>query len=166
MTVGSGSWERKITNAQERFKVLTRFNSEAVLDRETGLVWERKPSREGMIWSTAKMFCAQKALGGRGGWRLPAFNELTSLIDPNITDPQIPRLPTGHPFLDVELDPLGPIAYWSATSFTGEPGFALAVHFYFVPTSNAPILVTDATTTGTSYLSWAVRGGCSGPETY
>jgi hypothetical protein len=166
MAVISGSWERKITNAQERFKVLTEFNSEAVLDRETGLLWERKPSKEGMIWSTAKLFCAQKAVGGRGGWRLPAFNELTSLIDPTKTDTQMPRLPTGHPFLDVELDPLGPIAYWSATSLTGDPGFALAVHFFFVSTSNAPILVTDASTTGTSYLSWAVRGGSAGPDTY
>jgi hypothetical protein len=165
MAPETGSWDRKIANAQDRFKVLTEFNSEAVLDRETGLVWERKPSRKGMIWSTAKMFCAQKAVGGRGGWRLPAFNELTSLIDPSITDPQIPRLPTGHPFLDVQLDPLGPIAYWSATSFTGEPGFALAVHLFFVPTSNAPILVTDATTTGTSYLSWAVRGSPQVPHT-
>jgi hypothetical protein len=44
---------------------------------------------EGMIWSTAKMFCAQKAVGGHGGLRLPAFNELTSLIDPTIKDPLI-----------------------------------------------------------------------------
>jgi hypothetical protein len=41
------------------------------------------------MWSTAKMFCAQKAVGRRGGWRLPAFNELTSLIGPTITDPLI-----------------------------------------------------------------------------
>jgi hypothetical protein len=168
MVAESGSWDRKITSAQERFKVLTEFNSEAVLDRETGLVWERRPSTEAMIWSTAKLFCAQKAVGGRGGWRLPVFSELASLIDPSITNPQIPRLQTGHPFLDVKLDALGqPIAYWSATSFTGQPGFALAVHFFFHPTTDAPILVTDVNTGGgTSHLSWAVRGGSPGPDAY
>ena len=127
-----------------------------------------RPSMQAMIWSTAKMFCAQKAVGGRGGWRLPAFSELVSLIDPSITDPQIPRLPTGHPFLDVQLDSLGqPVTYWSATSVTGEPGFVLAVYFFFHPTTDAPILVLDANTGGgASYLAWAVRGGSPGPDTY
>jgi hypothetical protein len=168
MAVERGSWDRKINNAIERFKVLTDFNGEAVLDRETDLVWERRPSMEGMIWSTAKMFCAQKAVGGRGGWRLPSFNELTSLIDPTITDPLIPRLPKGHPFLNVQVDALGqPVAYWSATSVGGEPGFVLAVHFFFHTTTNVPILVKDVNTGGgTSHFSWAVRGGPPGQGTY
>ena len=100
MPTGSCSWDRRINSAQQRFKVLTEFNSEAVLDRETGLVWERRPSTDGMAWSMARLVCAQKAVGGRGGWRLPSFSELASFVDPSVTNPQVPRLPTGHPFLD------------------------------------------------------------------
>ena len=161
MPTGSCSWNRKIKSAKQRFKILTEFDSEAVLDQETGLVWERRPSTESMAWSTARLFCAQKAVGGRGGWRLPSFSELASLVDPSITS-NSPRLPIGHPFIDVQPD-----TYWSATLFAEQPGFALAVLFNFVGGGNAPILVTDANTgAGTAGLAWAVRGGSSGPETY
>ena len=147
MPTGGYCWDRKIKSAKQRFKVLTEFNSEAVLDRETGLVWERKPSTENMAWSNARLFCAQKAVGGRGGWRLPSFSELASLVDPGITS-SAPRLPIGHPFIDVQPD-----TYWSATLFAEHPGFALTVLFNFVGGSNAPILVTDANTgAGTSAL--------------
>src|SRR5918994_4488613 len=133
------SWDRRINNARRRFKVLSDFNDKAVLDRETGLVWERQPTNQTFSWPNARLLCAQKAVGGRGGWRLPAFNELASLVDPTITDPTIPRLPAGHPFLDVQA-----ASYWSATPFVDEPGFCLIVDFAFVAGSDAPIGVNDA----------------------
>src|SRR5687768_1954846 len=96
------TWNRRIDNVTRRFRVLNEFNGEAILDRETGLVWERRPSAQTVAWPNARLLCAQKSVGGRGGWRLPAFNELASLIDPTVTNPALPRLPTGHPFLDVQ----------------------------------------------------------------
>ena len=161
MPTGNYSWDRKIKSAKQRFKILAEFNTDAVLDRETGLVWERKPSTQNMAWSNARLFCAQKAVGGRGGWRLPSFSELASLVDPSVTS-NFPRIPKGHPFLDVRPD-----KYWSATLFADQPGFALAVLFNFVSGSDAPIMVTDANTgAGTSGLAWAVRGGSPGSDTY
>ena len=38
------SWDQQLP-ASTRFIVLSNWNSEAVLDRETGLVWERAPDR-------------------------------------------------------------------------------------------------------------------------
>jgi hypothetical protein len=157
----SVSWDRRIDKAQRRFKLLNEFNTEAVLDKETGLVWERKSSKNVVAWPNARLLCAQKAVGGRGGWRLPAFNELASLVDPAVTDPTIPRLQPGHPFLDVQA-----ASYWSATTFVDQPGFCLIVDFAFVSGSDAPIGVNDANTSGGPKLVWAVRGGSPGPGSY
>src|SRR5215471_2536543 len=118
------TWDKRINNGAQGFGVLNAFNNEAVLDRETGRVWERSPSTQTLAWSNARLFCAQKAVGGRGGWRLPAFNELASLVDPTITNPAVPRLPAGHPFQNVQA-----AEYWSATVFAEEPGFTVAVFF-------------------------------------
>jgi hypothetical protein len=93
--------DRRSNNARRRFKLLSDFKDKAVLDRETGLVWERQPSNQTFAWPNARLHCAQKAVGERGGWRLPAFNELASLVDPAITDPAVPRVLAGHPFLNV-----------------------------------------------------------------
>lgn len=155
------SWDKKIDDARRRFRVLPSFNNEAVLDRETGLVWERSPSTQAVPWSNGRLMCAQKAIGGRGGWRLPAFNELTSLVDPDVKETDVPRLPAAHPFLDVQPGP-----YWSATAFAEEPGFALIVNFLFVAGSDAPIGVNDANVNGGLNRVWAVRGTATGPNTY
>ena len=157
----SVSWDRRIEKAQRRFKLLNEFNTEAVLDKETRLVWERKPSKNVVAWPNARLLCAQKAVGGRGGWRLPTFNELASLVDPAVMDLTIPRLQAGHPFLDVQA-----ASYWSATAFADEPGFALVVNFAFVAGSDAPIGINDANTSGGQYHVWAVRGGSPGPDSY
>ena len=154
------SWNRKIINAQERFRVLTEFNNEAVLDRETGLVWERTPSAQAVQWPNARLICARKGVGGRGGWRLPAFNELSSLVDPAVENPNIPQLPAGHPFQ------VQPASYWSDTQFADEPGFALVVDFQFNAATIGQIRVNDANIAGGLYRVWAVRGGSPGPNSY
>ena len=80
------SWSNKIP-AAKRFVVLPDFNNEAVLDRETGLVWEKSPDQGGAYrWDTdeAAAACINSNVGGRKGWRLPAIDELASLIDPSV----------------------------------------------------------------------------------
>ena len=66
------AWDKKFPT-ETRFRVLADFNNEAVLDRETGLVWEQAPSQMQMSWVTARFQCARNGVGGRMGWRLPTF---------------------------------------------------------------------------------------------
>jgi hypothetical protein len=57
-------WDQVITN--NRFRVLSDFNDAAVLDRETGLVWEQSP--DGVIqqtWFNAQSECNRKSVGAR-----------------------------------------------------------------------------------------------------
>jgi hypothetical protein len=111
------SWDTKIESAKSRFVVLQKFDGDAVLDRETQLVWQRKPDLTRREWGAARSFCYGLRLGGRGGWRLPQMEELTTLIDP---DRSFPPLPDGHPF---DISNLGRDV-WSASS--SGPDFAFS----------------------------------------
>ena len=100
------SWSNVIP-AAKRFVVLADFNNEAVLDRETGLVWERSPNvSPTRNWSDSRQICVDKNVGGRRGWRLPSIHELTSLLDDSRVNP---ALLSGHPFT------ISNGGYWSAT---------------------------------------------------
>src|SRR5688500_3125072 len=76
------SWDQTLP-AATRFVVMSNFNNEAVLDRETGLVWERSPQPPptGVPWSQAMATCARLSVGNRLGWKLPTIQELLSLVD-------------------------------------------------------------------------------------
>jgi hypothetical protein len=95
--------------ADDRFVVLSDWNSEAVLDRKTGLVWERSPNVSFTNWSGAQNRCENLLLGKHKGWRLPTIFELATLVDPNVPSPG-PTLPAGHPFT------VASSFYWSATT--------------------------------------------------
>ena len=62
------SWDRKIAPAN-RFVVLTNWNSEAVLDKETGLVWERSPATTTIVWHQATFNCLTRSCPGRANPR-------------------------------------------------------------------------------------------------
>lgn len=62
------------------FPDLSSIGVAAVLDRETGLVWQRVPDTTQRQFANAYHYCAQLSLGGKYGWRLPAVNELASLL--------------------------------------------------------------------------------------
>src|SRR5512139_620818 len=91
------SWGQHLSTG--RFVVLSAFASQAVLDKETQLVWQRTPGSALAGWSAARGACENLVVGGRRGWRLPTAHEMTSLIDPAAST--TPRLPGGHPFANV-----------------------------------------------------------------
>ena len=96
-----------------RFVVLSNMNSAAVLDRETGLVWERSPSTTPFTFAAeqALLHCNNLSLGNRKGWRLPSIQELSSLVDADPANTNSPRLPPGHPFQNLQN------VYWSVNPF-------------------------------------------------
>ena len=147
------SWDQTLP-AGTRFIVLSNFASAAVLDRETGLVWERSPSTDNLTWYAAQRRCNQLAVGGRRGWRLPQIQELASLPDADPANVNSPRLPVGHPFLDVQSS-----AYWSGTTFLDQssvqPTF-LALHVFF---SNGTVGSGSNKFLENFARGWCVRGG-------
>lgn len=82
-------WDQVLPVSQ-RFVVLPAFNNDAVLDKETGIVWEKSPQTNGVSAANSRLACANKAVGGRKGWRVPALPKLTSLVDPTVASPARP----------------------------------------------------------------------------
>jgi len=124
---GPPSWDEQI-NKPTRFKVLREFNNQAVLDKETGLVWEQSPETAPnptptQTWLDAQSSCNTRTAGGRKGWRLPTVQELASLVDPNNPGGN-PDLPPGHPFSNVQSS-----FYWSATTLALDSLNAWVVDF-------------------------------------
>ncbi|MGH7208301.1 MAG: DUF1566 domain-containing protein [Nitrospiraceae bacterium] len=139
------AWDQTLP-AVARFMILNNFASAAVLDRETGLVWEKSPATTTGDWEDATDECINKNVGGRRGWRLPAIAELTSLIDPSVAPPG-PTLPVGHPFSNVQS-----AFYGSATTRADHPGIARSVNF-----SNGGVASNDKN--DIDFHAWCVRGG-------
>jgi hypothetical protein len=154
------SWDQKLqcdTQATcPRFIVLSNWNNEAVLDRETGLVWERSPgilpgtSTLAVTWDPARA-CVGKNVGGRKAWRLPSVQELASLVDPSVGFPG-PSLPAGHPFMNVQQG-----FYWSATTLANSPAVADSSLFaWAIDFTDGGLSVLAKTT---SRFVWCVRAG-------
>jgi hypothetical protein len=96
-----GAWQLRAWTAQahhccsfisKRFELVT---DEAILDKETGLLWERRPSGNGLPWESARAACAEKIIAAQKKWRLPSLSELRSLVDDSQANP---ALPAQHPF--------------------------------------------------------------------
>ena len=136
--------------------MLTNWNDAAVLDQETGLVWESSPT--GMSdWFEALEFCHAAIVGNRLGWRLPGVEELLSLIAPGQRNP---ALPLGHPFQGIKFGDFD--RYWAATTSKSNTGLDLAYSMGFarasaLPNDNVAEIIFDTKTE--THFYWCVRGG-------
>jgi hypothetical protein len=140
-TAAAPTWHQ-ILPAAQRFVMV--MNNQAVLDKETGLVWEQSPTATPIFtWLNAQQHCNALTVGNRMGWRLPTIQELSSLVDPTQSDP---ALPAGAPFSNVQSS-----GYWSATTLASDAGVAFVVLFDIGG-------VTSAGKSLSGY-AWCVRGG-------
>ena len=144
------AWDQKIA-PDTRFLVLTNWNSEAVLDKETGLVWERSPATTKHTWTDARFQCTARTTGNRMGWRLPSVHELASLAFPAQSNP---ALPPGNPFLTAQA-----AGYWTTTTHAQFPaGIVWGVFFETGGLSGFNKTLT--------LRVWCVRGGQNNGDVY
>ena len=149
ITGGAGAGNHTLrwdTNNPSASRFTTAFTG-AVLDQNTGLVWEQAPDATTRLWATATIYCVNKTVGGTRGWRLPSVVELASLIDPSLPAPFVPASAFtigGSPGVQSGT-------YWSATTPAVPPIDAWIVLF-----DNGVVTHVDKTR---STYAWCVRGG-------
>lgn len=132
------------TNNPSASRFTTAFPG-AVLDKNTGLVWEQAPDATTRDWFSATSYCVNKevpAVGGTRGWRLPSVVELASVQDPSLPAPFVPA----SVFTGVQS-----ALYWSAAAAADDPSGAWLVSF-----SNGIVGIGNKST---SDPAWCVRGG-------
>jgi hypothetical protein len=141
----------EVLPAADRFKLV--MGNAAVLDKETGLVWDRSPDTNARNWFDAHSDYITGVVGvaNRRGWRLPRIQELTSLVDSTLGPPG-PTLPAGHPFSNVQSS-----FYWSATSNVSNPTVAWIVWFTHGVAGQG--VKSDTKHTINDIFVWCVRGG-------
>jgi hypothetical protein len=147
------SWDQRINVTSNRFIVLASFKNEAVLDKETQLVWQRTPDSIRTAWQTADHDCIKASTGGRRGWRLPSRSEFMSLVDPAAASPIM--LPAGHPFNIVTAAGTG--YYWTSdpynTSYVLSAGQSKAMANIYLATGG----VYYSYMSNSSAIAWCVR---------
>jgi hypothetical protein len=141
------SWSQRLqcdTTACPRFEIV--MGGEAVLDKETGLVWERSPINYAGKWIGAQWECWTHNTGRRQGWRVPTVQEAQSLADLTIYEPGVCEqvLPCEAPFIFPECG-----IYWTSTTWW-ESNRAL----YFTKQGYTGSALKDS-----DLCYWCVRGG-------
>jgi hypothetical protein len=160
------SWDQTISCLSlsncPRFIVLANMNNEAVLDRETGLVWQRTPilTLNSDNHGVASINCSLATTGGRQGWRLPRLDELMTLADATNSQSFQLHLPPGHPFMGLTFNQ----TFWAADSVPA--GLSPGGMYVFFDPQNSPGAYLN-TLSGNSFTrvgvkAWCVRGPAGG----
>ncbi len=133
------AWNKLIPVTQ---RFVDALGGNAVLDKETGLVWAKSPNKKMQLnWQQAMDVSTVQRLGGCGGWRLPTIEELASIVV---------SLPSSHPFTNVDDND----CYWSSSSDSADPSQA-----WFVRMGTQELLKRAKVTTTNGCYAWPVRGG-------
>jgi hypothetical protein len=147
------AWDQQYIGRYDRFLCLSNWGNAAVLDQETGLVWQRAPNTGTAAWAGALGQCRIVLTGGRAGWRLPTEEELATLVDPTQSSPP---LPLGHPFQGVLGGGLNGSTFWTASTVEAFPTEAYDIDFQ---TTAGSALGGGAGKNAFQFRFWCVRGG-------
>jgi hypothetical protein len=123
-------------------------------DNLTGLVWLQDANCLGgeqwinapgevALLNSGSVTCTNYVAGTFDDWRVPNIRELTSLIDYGETGPS---LPTGHPFVEVQLD-----YYWTSSTSVSSAAYGWTI--------DLDSALVAAAFKGSFYNVWPVRGG-------
>lgn len=127
----------------ERFRCVMDYA--AVLDRETGLVWQRTPDANLKgSWIAASFECVEAEIGGRRGWRLPTKEEISTLF---LDASPSPGLPAGHPF-EHSISGFSNNKFWTSSEWDTGKHYAFA---FIQGSFELPTFQTDP------YRGWCVR---------
>lgn len=119
-----------------------------VVDRVTGLVWQRALDGQLRTLPEAEAHCAELSLGGYEDWRLPSRIELISILDVTRTEPAInvaafPGTPNDW-FWTSSLSASDPQAAWYVYFYFGYPKTDLSTNQFSVRCVRAPKAVPTA----------------------
>jgi len=143
------TWSQALP-VEQRFVLV--LGGEAILDKETGLVWQQSPLKDPVTWTMAVAWCLTCKTGNRMGWRLPTMVEMFSLFDPTETNP---ALPSGHPFSNVQYTNYPEDFYWSISN---DPAFGEGAA-QMIAFDSAGHRAGAAKFVEVYSLYWCVRGG-------
>ena len=91
-----------------------------VIDRVTGLMWQREVPAGAYTWEEAGNACACLSLAGHADWRLPTRIELVSLVD----------FTRGEPAIDQAAFPnTPPLWFWTSSTRADDDTFAWFIYF-------------------------------------
>lgn len=154
------AWNQKLP-AAERFVVV--LDGDGVLDKETGLVWERSPSQASRTWRTAVEACLglHWTYPQPGGWHLPSVEQISSLMDEY--GDGWGYLPPGHPF-DIDCTTGGCVSngatYWTSSEWfidwTNPPRETAWIIWFGQKTAG---INNELGKTSVGPRAWCVRGG-------
>jgi hypothetical protein len=134
--------------ANERFVPALPNHGSAVLDRETGLVWQSAPfmTNNSQDFNYYDNLCRNGNWNNKSAWRLPTLNELRSLFIDYNTPPATPYF---------SINPADHIAYWTITPDINDPDKVWYVDFSASGSgSHNTALKTSTGIAG----AWCVRG--------
>jgi len=115
-------------------------NTNTIIDKRTGLMWQRETMPSALSWKNALAHCESLSLDNYSDWRLPNIKELLSIVD----------FVGNNPSIFSKFDTMSSF-YWSSTTYTQKVETAWGVVFdYGSATSKEKKLL---------HYTRAVRGG-------